>query len=195
MEIRPLSDGDLDACAALAARAFAGDPAFRHVVGERRSLLAPLFGAELRIDRAGGARMLGAFAPELTGLAVWFAPGYRAPSFVPWLLQLPRLWPLALSPGAAWRGHGLKERIEAERAEHRGASYLRLLAVAPEAQGKGVGVGLIGRVMQEAGAEVFLETSVESNVAFYERRGFKRLRRIEPAGMPPFWLMLRSRSP
>ena len=54
--------------------------------------------------------------------------------------------------------------------------YLDVLGVDPSKQGKGIGSALIRFGLERAardGADAFLETAVEANVAYYERFGFR----------------------
>ena len=42
------------------------------------------------------------------------------------------------------------------------------------------------------GQQTYLETSEERNLPFYERHGFRCPGRRDPAGLPPFWPMIRA---
>lgn len=192
MEIRPLPPEHLEEAALLAARAFADDPGFAFVTGRRPELLPQLFDAELRVDRASRARLVGAFDPTLRGVAVWYPPGGRTATLLAWLPQVPRAW--RLLPGPALRGLRLQEAISRERSARPEASYLRLLAVEPGSQGRGLGAALIERVAAEAFGDVYLETAAEANIEYYRRRGFAELKRVDSPGLPPFWAMLRPKA-
>ena len=75
-----------------------------------------------------------------------------------------------------------------------GAWTLATIAVAPSAQGNGLGARLM-ESMLAAGPErtIALETSAEDNVAFYRRFGFDVWAVSEmPGGGPPVWSMLRA---
>ena len=75
-----------------------------------------------------------------------------------------------------------------------GSWTLATIAVAPAAQGNGLGSRLI-ESMLAAGPErpVALETSAEENVAFYRRFGFGVWAVSDmPDGGPPVWSMLRT---
>lgn len=76
-------------------------------------------------------------------------------------------------------------------------AYLWIVGTRPDAQRKGLG----GRVMREMvrkldeeGMPAYLESFKEKNLAFYERHGFKVLRRvdIDDEECPPIWAMWRS---
>ncbi|NTW36662.1 MAG: GNAT family N-acetyltransferase [Syntrophobacteraceae bacterium] len=73
--------------------------------------------------------------------------------------------------------------------------YLLAIGVDPPHQCKGIGSALIRTVLDEAdrdGHPCYLESTSERNMAFYERHGFRVVRRGDiPRGGPPYWTMLR----
>lgn len=74
-----------------------------------------------------------------------------------------------------------------------GSWTLATIGVAPQVQGSGLGTRLM-ESMLAAGPDraIALETSAESNVAFYRRFGFEVWAVSEmPGGGPPVWSMLR----
>jgi GNAT superfamily N-acetyltransferase len=73
--------------------------------------------------------------------------------------------------------------------------YLRLLAVAPAWQGRGIGTALLRPILDicdAQGVPAYLETDFEPNLRFYERHGFsvKETIPIPPAGLR-MWTMWR----
>ena len=72
--------------------------------------------------------------------------------------------------------------------------YLSVLGTDPEKQGGGIGSALLTPVLDRCdagGIAAYLESSKESNVAFYKRHGFDVTDRIELADGPPLWFMWR----
>lgn len=60
--------------------------------------------------------------------------------------------------------------------------YLWFIGVAPETQGKGLGSLLMNEIIKIANSQnlpIYLETSMEQNLPFYERAGFKIFNNIE----------------
>jgi ribosomal protein S18 acetylase RimI-like enzyme len=126
------------------------------------------------------------------GVAFWHPPGDGAT--VPVRAAL-RLAPAFLSvaahhPVAAVR---VLAAVTAARPEEP-HWYLSHLAVAPQAQGRGVG----GRLLRAglAGAEadgvgVYLETANPANLPFYGRHGLTQVGTVEVGSAPPVWLLWR----
>jgi len=73
--------------------------------------------------------------------------------------------------------------------------YLGVLGTSPAHQGKGIGSALLGPVLERCdreGLSAYLESSKESNLAFYGRQGFEVTGEIQlPFGGPRVWAMWR----
>jgi GNAT superfamily N-acetyltransferase len=73
--------------------------------------------------------------------------------------------------------------------------YLATLGTHPDWQGQGIGTALIQPVLERADAEgvpAYLESSKESNLAYYARFGFDVIGKIDvPDGGPTLWPMWR----
>ncbi len=74
-------------------------------------------------------------------------------------------------------------------------TYLTIIGVSPEAQGKGLGTKLMNTLTQECtkkGHYVYLETEKEENLPFYEKYGFTVLERVMLEELKvPMWEMVR----
>lgn len=74
--------------------------------------------------------------------------------------------------------------------------FLGAVGTRPQDQGRGFGARVLRPVLERASAEgaiVHLETSLETNVAFYERHGFTVENRLAiPDGGPHVWTMSRA---
>jgi ribosomal protein S18 acetylase RimI-like enzyme len=72
--------------------------------------------------------------------------------------------------------------------------YLSILGTDPAAQGRGLGSQLLAAVLgrcDEDGVGAYLESSKESNVAFYARHGFRVTRELRLPRGPRLWAMWR----
>ena len=91
----------------------------------------------------------------------------------------------------------LKVAMVAMRAAHPSAPhwYLEGLGTDPPAQGRGLAVAALAPMLARCDAEnmpAYLESTKESNVGFYERRGFRVTQTIDiPDGGPRLWAMWR----
>jgi GNAT superfamily N-acetyltransferase len=117
---------------------------------------------------------------ERQAVALWYPPAGR---FTFWqnlvltwrfigVVPLSRKLPAQL---ALWQQI---ERVRPETPHY----YLRLLAVAPAAQGQGVGSALLRPILEICDRDrvpAYLETDTDPNVRFYERHGF-RVRDVIP---------------
>ncbi|MEA2473399.1 MAG: hypothetical protein QOE06_1314 [Thermoleophilaceae bacterium] len=72
--------------------------------------------------------------------------------------------------------------------------YLAILGTEPDAQGRGIGSALLAPVLDDCDRNeipAFLESSKESNLAFYGRHGFRVTGELDLPEGPHIWLMWR----
>jgi ribosomal protein S18 acetylase RimI-like enzyme len=72
--------------------------------------------------------------------------------------------------------------------------YLQMLGTDPDRQGRGVGSAIMAPVLERCDGErerVYLESSKERNIPFYERHGFQVAEEIQVPGGPVVWAMWR----
>jgi GNAT superfamily N-acetyltransferase len=72
--------------------------------------------------------------------------------------------------------------------------YLQMLGTEPAWQGKGAGSAVIAPVLERCdrmGERIYLESSKESNIAFYARQGFEVTEELRVPGGPVLWAMWR----
>jgi len=130
--------------------------------------------------------------PDRSGAALWAPPGgwrmtTRQELRIVGSFSNPRLWPRG--PLVGWGLHGVERRHPPEPPHF----YLATLGVSPEAQGQGLGSRLLKPVLDLCDAEgvpAYLESSKQSNIAFYARHGFRVTGEIRlPRGptMYPMW--------
>jgi ribosomal protein S18 acetylase RimI-like enzyme len=127
------------------------------------------------------------------GAALWAPPGgwrttVRDDLRIARAYAHPRLWPR--SPMVAYGLLGI-ERRHPHTPDH---AYLAVLGVATAAQGRGLGSRLLFPALQRCDAErlpAYLESSKESNIAFYERHGFQVMDEWRLPRGPRVWPMWR----
>lgn len=130
---------------------------------------------------------------ERTGGALWASPGKWRTSTLEDLriasaFADPRLW--SRGPLVA---RGLLDVERAHPADPR-HFYLATLGVVPELQGRGVGSRLMRPVLElcdREGVPAYLESSKESNIAFYARHGFRVTRELKLPRGPTMYAMWR----
>jgi ribosomal protein S18 acetylase RimI-like enzyme len=189
-----LGRGDIDAAAALLARAFAVDPVLAFLLGEDRERERRLIFCALGRDaeRAGlveGMRDGG----RLAAAAVWLPPGAHPAPLRRELRMLPSWLRLArMRPRAVPR---LLRAMPAFDALHPREPhwFLYLLGTEPALQGGGRGGALVERGLrraQEDGVPVHLDTAVPENLGWYRRFGFEVTDEVRVVpGAPPTWGM------
>lgn len=132
---------------------------------------------------------------DVKGLAVWFPPGETA--FAIWkMIRSGFGWtPVKLGLMGMIR---VLDLMKAAGAVHRETApgahwYLYNLTVDPSHRGRSIAKALLAPVLKEADEArlpVYLESRNEGTIPFYERLGFRVIRRIEVQGSV-FWPMVR----
>jgi GNAT superfamily N-acetyltransferase len=131
--------------------------------------------------------------PDLSSASLW-APPKRWRTTVRETLQLTR--PL-LHPRLLWRmplisaGLGDMERRHPRDPPH---WYLAVLGTDPAEQGRGLGSAVLMPVLERCDADqvgAYLESSKESNIAFYARHGFQVREEVRFPRGPTVWPMWR----
>ncbi len=192
-ELREAGEADRSALARSLADAFMDDPVSTWASPPERlrsQVLRRFFGAQLRDKLSGGFVYTD---KAQAGAAIWAAPGAwrttaRQDLRMARAFMHPRHWPRA--PLVA---HGLLglERMHPAEPPH---FYLATLGVAPAVQGQGLGSRLLQPVLEICdtdGVPAYLESSKESNIAFYARHGFRVTRQIALPRGPTMWAMWR----
>jgi GNAT superfamily N-acetyltransferase len=192
-EIMPAEAGDREQVVAALTAAFMDDPVTNWATPtdrHRPPVLRHFFGCYFDFHAGGGTVHVD---PERRGAAVWALPGNWRTSAgqdlrIARAFAHPRHWLRA--PRVASGLLGL-ERDHPPQPEH---FYLASLGVVPEAQGRGLGSRLMEPVLKicdSDGIPAYLESSKQSNIAFYARHGFRvtdelKLSRRGPT-MWPMW--------
>ena len=202
-DIVPLVRAHSEQAGSVLARAFQGDPLYAYIFadeGERSRALQALFIAVVKYAHIYGECHT---TRDIDGIACWLRPGKTELMF--WRILRTGLGlqtsVARFSPDARSRFLGVvRNADEAHKRLMPGPHwYLWALGVGPEMQGQGIGSRLIQPIISRAdsaGLPCYLETQTESNVRFYERRGFRVL---ESGGVlvhgVAFWAMMREPAP
>jgi ribosomal protein S18 acetylase RimI-like enzyme len=186
-----MRDTDVPVVSAALARAFFDDPLQAWMLPDDATRLNVL--RRLFILQSRGAVPAGhCFTDASCSVgAFWLAPN----SPVPDAAEIPDTGPLR-----DLLGDGL-DRLKAAMAAMRTAHpaephwYLEGLGTDPPAQGRGLAVAALAPILDRCDADAlpaYLESTKESNVGFYEQRGFHVTGTIDiPDGGPRLWAMWR----
>jgi GNAT superfamily N-acetyltransferase len=195
--VRKATTADVPPLAEALARAFVDDPVMSFLLpGGRRRFrrIRALFDIQLRHVQLPHDECY--TTADLAGGALWSPPDRWRMPLAAVLRSLPRVIPVL--------GRQLPVAVKAISAVERQHPrtphwYLAVLGTEPARQGKGVGSALLQPVLERCDRDAipaYLESSKESNLAFYARHGFEVTGRIElPAGGPPVWPMWREPRP
>jgi ribosomal protein S18 acetylase RimI-like enzyme len=189
--IRAAAAADVPVLADALGRAFEHDPGWAWIYPQpdAAARLARMFRTMLDVAARRGATVLTDEAAR--GAAIWQRADRRSFGTVGTL----RMGVAMVASGAkVQRGQRLLKEIE-RRHPHAPHWYLATLGTDPRHQGGGVGSALVRHVVDaaaNAGEAAYLETLTASNVAFYERLGFRVVDELDvPGGGPHVWLMWR----
>lgn len=195
--VRLATAGEIPQLAAVLARAFARDPFYLYLAGDAPERSQRMRDGWTGILRFGSAHLSHTYTTDdHAGVALWLPPGYRGPSLLDSLRQMP-----ALARLAGWRRLRTVGDAVASLEQHRHRHvpephfYLSAIGVDPDRQGEGVGTSLMKPVLDRCDRErvpAYLETAVARNVLLYERLGFDVVEEMDlPRTDIHGWLMLR----
>jgi GNAT superfamily N-acetyltransferase len=194
VQTRQFTTEDRQGVLTVLARAFADDPVIRWFVPEGdggSDRLGRFFRITLADTLSHGEVHVAERQGVIVGAALWRRPGEWQSTGWSQLTDLPR-WLYVF-------GAGLKRAAEGQDAMKKSHPskphwYLPTIGVDPDAQGLGIGGGLVASMLARCDQErtpAYLESSKRQNVPFYERLGFGLLQEQSlPAG-PDFWPMWR----
>ncbi|WP_371096287.1 GNAT family N-acetyltransferase [Streptomyces sanglieri] len=186
--VRPIIDADIPTAVETLARAFADYPYTRHVVAADDHEGRIRRFQELCLTRVGMVCGRVWVADAGRAVAVWATPDQDPSSAFAEIGPL--LGSLAGDRAAAFES---AEQAVAPYRPQEPAWFLNTVGVTPEAQGQGIGSAVLVPGIEAAalaGYPVFLETSSERNVKFYERLGFEVTAEVVlPDNGPCTWCM------
>jgi len=190
-EPRVATELDLRTIGATSTRAFVGDPVWEWLAPRARSWKRgmPFVFRMVAAEHLGHQTVW--VTPDVTAVAVWAPPGHRTNQLRE-TLNAPRLAMVFGTKSLA----GLRFYAAIRQAHPTEPHwYLALLATDPAHQGKGHGSVVLQPTLDRCddnGLPAYLESSKESNVAYYRRHGFELQRELRPiASGPAVWLMWR----
>jgi len=191
--IRLATSDDVDRIATTLALAFHDDPVKLHMVGGRSlpmERVKPFFSTFQAIQLPHGHVYT---TPGFEAAAIWAPPDRWKIPFTTVLRHTPTFVKLY-----GWRflpNLGVLAMMEKEHATVDAPHYyLEIIGTDPAHQGKGFGAALIQPMVDRAddeGAGMYLESSKESNLAFYGRFGFQQRRMLAIKNGPRMWTMWR----
>jgi ribosomal protein S18 acetylase RimI-like enzyme len=177
------------------ARAFVDDPAWVWLITDaekRRQLLPWLFRVGFDVTAAD----VWTTAGVIRGAARWLPPGrppMRVGPTLKALVTTPFRLGSAIGPFLAYGRAVESLRAEAMPGPH---WYLAGIGVDPSAQRRGIGTALLEPGLAAAarsGLPAVLLTNNEANLSFYERHGFRVVRKDEtPKDGPQAWAMVKA---
>jgi ribosomal protein S18 acetylase RimI-like enzyme len=197
--VRRVVPADVDVLVQVLARAFDDDPVPRWMFrGDRRRRrgLRKFFAIQLRHTYLERGEVF--TTEDRAGVAMWSPPGRARPGWrdlVRLVPVMPYLTGLGRDTPEAAR---LLSAVDAARPQEP-HWYLATLGTDPDRQHTGVGSALMRTVLDRVDSEglpAYLESSKESNLAFYGQHGFEVTGEIRtPRGGPTLWLMWRTARP
>jgi ribosomal protein S18 acetylase RimI-like enzyme len=195
MEVVRLEDSRLGEASDVLARAFVDDPAWVWLIPDaekRRQVLPWLFRVGFDVTAAD----VWTTAGVIRGAARWLPPGrppMRVGPTLKALVTTPFRLGSAIGPFLAYGRAVESLRAEAMPGQH---WYLAGIGVDPSAQRRGIGTALLEPGLAAAtrsGLPAVLLTNNEANLSFYERYGFRVVRKDEtPKGGPQAWAMVKA---
>ncbi len=198
LTVRAVTNDDVHAVAAVAARAFEDDAAFQWFMPNDRTRLTRLKRLTMLFELFSGSQLNVDFADmstttDLAGLCTWLGPDHWEPPTRKMLGPIVRLFfrlgPRSFMKIVAAMGEMKKNHPKTPH------WYLLTLATDPPRQRTGVGTALLRPGLARCDAMrlgAYLETQKVENVAYYARFGFRVMKEIDlPMKGPHLWLMWR----
>ena len=193
-DARPAVAAEIPAIARTLAKAFHDDPVMLHMLrvpAKRDRQMTTFFATEMKRALKMGAVIT---SDDQPAGAIWMAPGQwrmgnlQLLSFMPVMLS----WRSAIA--RSLRVLGRMEKVHPKEPHW----YLAVLGTAPDHQGKGLGSAMMAPILSrcdEEGLPAYLESSKESNIAFYSRHGFEVVGEVVVPDGPTLWPMWRDPRP
>ena len=191
--------GEEPAVIAALARAFYDDPLFGffvpNLLKQMKSLMS-FMSSGVKDARPFGDVWVAHADGKVAGAAVWLPPGAYPRGARRDLMTYVRTMPtLVYSGKRIGRAVALLGAVDKAHHELHGPHYyLAILGTDPEFQRTGAGSAVLAPVLERCDTEglpAYLETQKEANIAYYARHRFNLVQKLEVAGCPPVWTLLR----
>ena len=183
--------------ASLLARAFYDDPVFTWFFAREHDRVARMerFFAKIVLEPSVLPHGRVDVLDDMSGAALWLAPGAPQPSLTDQLRLLPHAVRIyGRDTVRALRWAAALEKVH----PHEPCWFLWFVGVESDRRGAGLGGDLMRPVLERCdadGALAYLEATSPRNRRLYERHGFEVAAEIQlPFGSPPFWAMWREPS-
>ncbi|MEY2567215.1 MAG: hypothetical protein QOE35_1744 [Actinomycetota bacterium] len=190
--VRNATRADVPTLSRALARAFEDDPVMSWLYPGPHRLEAFFRGYELKLHLPHGEVYT---TDGVDGAAIWAPPDQWRTSARDVLRVAPGL--LRVTGTRLMRGLRTMNAVERKHPKEP-HWYLAVLGTDPSKQGKGVGSALLAPVLQRCdneGLPAYLESSKESNIAFYRRHRFEVTDEIQLPKGPKVWPMWRDPQP
>jgi GNAT superfamily N-acetyltransferase len=194
MEIRLLEPPEYGAAARVITDALHDDPGWLSVGpdrrGHRRRVALRYHRTALAVMDRYGRPIYGAFPDDegLAGVAATFGAGRYPPPAWTFLKYVPGF----LLAGPAPIVRGLRTSAVQDKGHPKDEHvFLWFLAIDPAHQRTGIGRKLLARVIKEAEAPVYLDTSNPANLPYYASFGFKEIGKAALPRGATMWFMRR----
>jgi GNAT superfamily N-acetyltransferase len=194
VQIRPLDPAEYDAAARVITDALLDDPGWLSVGpdrrGHRRRVALRYHRTALAVMDRYGKPIYGAFPDDagIAGVAAAFGAGRYPPPAWTFLKYVPGF----LLAGPAPIVRGLRTSAVQDQGHPKEEHvFLWFLAVDTAHQRSGIGRKLLARVIKEAEAPVYLDTSNPANLPYYASFGFEEIGKAALPRGATMWFMRR----
>lgn len=197
--LRPIQTEEIPRLATSMSKAFFNDPMMEYLLTDENSRQKATTWMFEKLAAYCGKRGEVFTDETQTGGSVWLTPGNTTISPIGILLAGMWQMPFRFGLRGFMRFNKLDAMASKSHKKHMPGDHWYLLGIGtdPDRQGTGIGTAAIeigAAKAQAAGLPVYLETTAESNVPYYEKRDFKVVEEIAVDDELRIWSMVRNPS-